>query len=129
MFASQFGVDALLFLNGTLIAYLFMKKMDKSGHVKIWKLYIFRLMRVTPFIGILIFFMMTLTPYQSSGPYYQFLTGAQIPACEEYWWSAMFHIQNYVNPDTIVSNFYFFFLFQCLILSISVPSSYLLLQH
>lgn len=81
-----------------------MKKMDKSGHVKIWKLYIMRFMRVTPFIGILIFFSFTLTPYSSEGPYYQFLTGAQIPACEEYWWSAMLHVQNYVNPDSIVSN-------------------------
>lgn len=108
MFGSQYGVDALLFLNGTLIAYLFMKKMDKSGHVKIWKLYIFRLMRVTPFIGILIFFMLTLTPYQSDGPYFKFLTQAQIPACEEYWWSAMLHVQNYVNPDTIVSSFNFY---------------------
>ncbi|KAL7026866.1 hypothetical protein ACKWTF_005209 [Chironomus riparius] len=109
VFGSQFGVDALLFVNGTLIAYLFMKKMDKSGHVKIWKLYIMRFMRVTPFIGILIFFSFTLTPYSSEGPYYQFLTGAQIPACEEYWWSAMLHVQNYVNPDSICLLHTYFF--------------------
>lgn len=108
VFASQYGVDALLFANATIITFIFMSKMEKSGHFKIWKHYIFRMMRVSPFIGILIFFMMTLTPYQSSGPYYKFLTEAQIPNCEQYWWSAMLHVQNYVNPDALVCFYHIF---------------------
>lgn len=69
-------------------------------------MYIYRYMRVSPFVGILIFFMMTLTKFTNSGPYYDFLTQAQIPACEQYWWSAMLNIQNYVNPENIVGFFY-----------------------
>jgi peptidoglycan/LPS O-acetylase OafA/YrhL len=102
---SQFGIDALLFANGALITFIFMNKIDRTGRVRIWKMYIYRFMRVTPFIGIVIFFSMTLTKFTNDGPYYSFLTEAQIPACEEYWWSAMLHVQNYVNPDTIVRKF------------------------
>ncbi|KAG5671530.1 hypothetical protein PVAND_001724 [Polypedilum vanderplanki] len=101
VFGSQFGVDIILFLNATLITFLFMNKMDRTGRVRIWKMYLYRFMRVTPFIGILIFFLMTLTKYSSEGPYYGFFTSAQIPACEQYWWSAMLHVQNYVNPQDV----------------------------
>lgn len=83
-----------------------MTKIERTGRVRIWKLYLYRIMRVTPFVGILIFFLMTLTKYSSEGPYYTFFTEAQLPACEQYWWSAMLHVQNYVNPDAIVSIFH-----------------------
>lgn len=100
---SQYGIDTLLFTNATLITYLFMNKLERTGRVRIWKLYIFRFMRISPFVGILILLTMTLTKYSNDGPYYTILTEAQIPACEQYWWSAMLHVQNYVNPNTIVS--------------------------
>jgi hypothetical protein len=67
VFSSQYGVDTILFLNATLITFLFMTKMDRTGRVRVWKMYIFRIMRVTPFIGILIFFLMTLTKVSLSG--------------------------------------------------------------
>lgn len=97
-----FALDAILLLNGVIIAYAFCKKMEKDGRVSIFKMYLHRYLKVTPYVLVLIYLLLTLTPYSSDGPYYKFFTEAQVPACEEYWWSAMLHVQNYVNPESIV---------------------------
>lgn len=97
-----FALDAILLLNGVIIAFAFCKKMEKDGRVSIFKMYIHRYLKVTPYVGVLIYLLLTLTPYSSDGPYYKFFTEAQVPACEEYFWSAILHVQNYVNPESIV---------------------------
>lgn len=100
-----FALDAILLLNGVHIAYTFCKKMEKDGRVSILKMYIHRYLKVTPYVGILIYFLLALTPYSNDGPYFKFFTEAQVPACETYFWSAVLHVQNYVNPENIVSNY------------------------
>lgn len=100
-----FSLDAILLLNGVHIAYTFMNKMEKDGRVSILKMYIHRYLKVTPYVGILIYFLLALTPYSSDGPYFKFFTEAQVPQCETYFWSAVLHVQNYVNPESLVSNY------------------------
>ena len=100
-----FALDAILLLNGVHIAYTFCKKMEKDGRVSIFRMYIHRYLKVTPYVGVLIYFLLTLTQYSNDGPYFKFFTEAQVPACETYFWSAVLHVQNYVNPESIVSNF------------------------
>lgn len=79
--------------------------MEKDGRVSILKMYIHRYLKVTPYVGIIIYFLLTLTPYSNDGPYFKLFTEAQVPACETYFWSAVLHVQNYVNPENIVSNY------------------------
>lgn len=104
MTSFHLAIDAILLLNGAHIAFTFFKKMDRDGRVSIFKMYIYRYVKVTAYVGVLIYLLLTLTPYSSDGPYYRFFTEAQVPACETYFWSAVLHVQNYVNPESIVSN-------------------------
>lgn len=77
--------------------------MEKDGRVSIFKMYIHRYLKVTPYVAILILLLLTLTKYSNDGPYFTLITESQRPACETYFWSAVLHVQNYVNPDSIVS--------------------------
>lgn len=99
----MFALDAILLLNGVHIAYVFFKKMEAEGRVSILRMYIHRYLKVTPYVALLILLLLTLTRYSSDGPYYKLVTETQRPACETYFWSAVLHVQNYVNPDNIVS--------------------------
>lgn len=81
--------------------------MERDGRVSIFKMYIHRYLKVTPYVAILIMLLLTLTQYSSDGPYFKLITETQKPACEEYFWSAVLHVQNYVNPDNIVNHIKF----------------------
>jgi hypothetical protein len=54
-------------------------------------------------IAAAILFFITLFKYLGDGPMWNASLAHPIGLCEKYWWSALLHIQNYVNPDGIVS--------------------------
>lgn len=72
-------------------------------------------MRITPVLGILILFSLSLFKFMGTGPFYQLTThNAQIDPCSKYYWAALIHIQNYYNPleavsalDTHILKYYF----------------------
>jgi hypothetical protein len=77
--------------------------MDKNGRVSILRMYLHRYLRVTPLLGILIFFSLTLALLGGGAPLFRPIMLAQAPTCLQYWWSAIAHVQNYINPTNVVS--------------------------
>lgn len=77
--------------------------MERDGRVSIFKMYVHRYIKVTPYVAILIMLLLTLTQYSADGPYFKLITEPQKAPCEEYFWSAVLHVQNYVNPNDMVS--------------------------
>jgi hypothetical protein len=64
-----------------------------------------RYLRVMPVLAILILIVLSIFKFMGSGPYFKFTQYAsQISQCQEYWWTALVHIQNYYNPLEAVSS-------------------------
>lgn len=70
--------------------------------VNYFRMYLHRYLRYTPVLMILILFFVSLAKFLGSGPFFNL--EAYTSPCENYWWSALLHIQNYVNPNELVKN-------------------------
>ncbi|KAG5678861.1 hypothetical protein PVAND_008492 [Polypedilum vanderplanki] len=70
------------------------------------KLYLHRFLRVTPVLAILILIALSIMKFMGSGPYFNFfLFGTTVSQCQDYYWTALLHIQNYYNPrDVCISS-------------------------
>jgi hypothetical protein len=58
-------------------------------------------MRITPVLAATIFYFTSLQRYFGDGPFNKFLIELYLKNCEQYWFSALLHIQNFVNPHKI----------------------------
>lgn len=68
----------------------------------IWKCYFQRFMRLTPSLIVVIFLNQTFLPLISNGlSSCEFDKNIWIKPCQDYWWSAAMHIQNFVNINRI----------------------------
>lgn len=101
----NFAVDTFFVLSGFLVTISFLKQLEKRGRVNILKMYLHRYLRITPVVAVTIFLFLTLFRFVGSGPYHNFLIQSHLPQCQDYWWSALLHVQNYVNPNNVVSFF------------------------
>lgn len=72
-----------------------------SGKLNPFRLYLHRYLRITPVLGATIFFVMSLQRFFGDGPYNKLIVEMNYPACIKYWWSAILHIQNIVNPGEL----------------------------
>lgn len=63
--------------------------------------YLHRYIRLTPAVAAAIFFELSLQRYFGDGPLNKYLAQQFSESCEDYWWSALLHIQNFVNPSDI----------------------------
>lgn len=68
--------------------------------------YFHRYIRLTPIVAITILFSSTLLWRLGDGPLWHTLINGGI-SCETTWWSALLYIQNYYNPERIVSSGFF----------------------
>lgn len=75
-----------------------------SGNFGVLKMYLHRYMRLTPVYAFLILFVISLYRHIGTGPYNTDDVFSNPSDCTKYWWSALLHIQNYVNPQQIVSS-------------------------
>lgn len=66
-------------------------------------LYFHRYLRLTPALGAAIFLYATLLKRAGNGPMADTLI-RDAAICDDYWWSALLYVQNYVNKGNIVSN-------------------------
>lgn len=62
-------------------------------------MYLHRYLRYTPVLMMLILFFVAFPKHLGSGPFYDL--DSYVPQCEKYWWSALLHVQNYVNPNQL----------------------------
>jgi hypothetical protein len=67
--------------------------------------YINRLLRMFPLFAIVILLQASIFNYVSDGPFWV-NAGEATENCRTYWWSALLHVQNYVNPLKVVSNLF-----------------------
>lgn len=98
------SVDTFLFISGFLITWLGLKEMEKTkGKLNIMTMYIHRYMRLTPALAATVLFVVSLYKFMGSGPYWHNFVNLHKSYCDEYWWTTLLYVQNYVNPNHIVS--------------------------
>jgi hypothetical protein len=61
-----------------------------------------RYFRLTTVTAAAILFIVTLLKYMGNGPVWMTTVATSIELCEKNWWSALLHVQNYVNPNDMV---------------------------
>ena len=65
--------------------------------------YLYRYMRITPPLAIVVLCYSTLVHHLGSGPLWRDMLDILQKPCQEYWWATILHIQNYVHPFPLVS--------------------------
>lgn len=65
-------------------------------------LYIHRYMRLTPLLGATFLISMSILRFFGSGPFWPTMLSFFHDECYQYWWSALLHIQNFVNQNDMV---------------------------
>lgn len=75
----------------------------RSGKINVLRFYVHRYLRLTPLLAVVILFTVSLFRFLGNGPFWFSTPSIVGGSCEQYWWSALLHIQNYVNPHAIVS--------------------------
>lgn len=75
---------------------------NRRGKVNIPMIYLQRYIRLTPIVAATILVTSTILWRLGDGPLWHILIDIGIN-CENTWWSALLYIQNYYNPDRIVS--------------------------
>jgi hypothetical protein len=99
------SVDSFFLLSGILVTNSFFREMKRSGRVNIFRFYLHRYLRITPAVALLIL-VQKFIRFFNDGPFYNSFTRNFQGKCDKYWWSALLHVQNYVNPLQTVSFVY-----------------------
>lgn len=73
----------------------------RNGQMNVGLMYLHRYLRLTPMLCALAFLTMTLVRFMGSGPLWPFTIDHFTGSCNRYWWSALLHVQNYVNPSAM----------------------------
>uniref|UniRef100_A0A8D8CWM4 Nose resistant to fluoxetine protein 6 n=1 Tax=Culex pipiens TaxID=7175 RepID=A0A8D8CWM4_CULPI len=92
------SVDSFFLLSGMLIAWSVLKELNTRRKLNVPLMYLHRYLRLTPAFAALLLFTCTLMKYCGSGPFWSTLVKGTEDVCDEYWWSALLYVQNYVNP-------------------------------
>lgn len=88
-----FSVDSFFFLSGTLVAYLTLRQIKKTGRFPAIHYYIHRYLRLTPTYAFVLFFSWFVASYTVPGPIFS-LTNPFFDACSKYWWTNLIYINN-----------------------------------
>ena len=100
IFGAFFAVDTFFWLSGLLMAYLFLKELDKPTPMapSNWVLvYLHRYLRITPLVLFCILLWWSLQPYLGDGPVW-FRYNELNADCPDYWWTVITYVNNFV-PD------------------------------
>ncbi|XP_073955792.1 nose resistant to fluoxetine protein 6-like [Choristoneura fumiferana] len=94
-------VDTFFCLSGILCVYTTIGKISRTGFAKtIHLFYINRLLRMFPLLAAVVLLQASIFNHVSDGPYWQNVASS-VQNCRKYWWAALLHVQNYVNPSRI----------------------------
>lgn len=93
-------------MSGLLVTWVMFKELDHRQNINLPLMYVHQYLRLTPAIAGIILFAVSLSKFAGNGPFYSLVVESQIrQPCEKYWWSALLCVQNYVNPETLVTYF------------------------
>ncbi|QQP54372.1 Uncharacterized protein FKW44_007185, partial [Caligus rogercresseyi] len=97
--SAELAVDTFFTVGGFLMAYLFLKFLDKSGgKFNPLMMYLHRYIRLTPTYGILILLFHTLPLKITYGPFRKSVDHL-VDNCDANWWMNLLYINNFVKTD------------------------------
>lgn len=96
------AVDTFFLMAALLLTMSTLRAIDKK-RLNIPRMILHRYLRYTPVLGVAILCTITLPKLIIFGPL-QSASNELRQNCIDYWWSALLHIQNYVNPDNLCLN-------------------------
>lgn len=100
VFSYSIAVDTFFLMGGLLLAMSTIRAIEKNN-LNILRMILHRYLRYTPVLGVSILCAITLPKYLADGPLsFEHFSGN----CEKNWLPAIFHVQNYVNPDKLCLN-------------------------
>lgn len=79
------------------------KKNFSGGRINVPLLYFHRYLRLTPLMAASVLLSMSLMRFIGNGPVWPLAMDYLRQSCKRYWWSTLLYVQNYLNPDDIVS--------------------------
>jgi peptidoglycan/LPS O-acetylase OafA/YrhL len=91
--AYHLAVDTFFLMGGLLMTQSMLRAFE-SKKFNYFRVVYRRYIRYTPVYAAIILYTVSLMKFTRQGPFQIDLTSA----CEKYWWSALLHVQNYVNP-------------------------------
>ncbi|KAJ3658525.1 hypothetical protein Zmor_010259 [Zophobas morio] len=92
-------VDSFLFVSGMLVSYGFFETVTKNKRFNVVLFYVHRYIRITLPLSVAVIVYSSFIQHFGSGPLWrETYLGMQLP-CRRFWWSALLHVQNYVNPN------------------------------
>ncbi|KAG5680166.1 hypothetical protein PVAND_009691 [Polypedilum vanderplanki] len=96
------GVDTFFLLSSMLLTTSIFRELDKTNRINLLNLYIKRYLRITIPFAAAILFVLTFFYYLSNGPLWHFITTVTtINFCQNYWWTSLLYVSNYVNPGQL----------------------------
>ncbi|KAG4075102.1 hypothetical protein HA402_013497 [Bradysia odoriphaga] len=102
LISGTFSVDSFFLLSGLLVTWSSLRHLDKSnGKLNIFLSYFHRYIRLTPPLAALVLLSSSLIRQVGSGPLWKIFIGAADKPCQNYWWSTLLYVQNYVNPNNM----------------------------
>ena len=95
------SVDSFFFLSGLLVAYIFMRNMERTnGKFNIIMYYVHRYIRLTPVVAMVIGFVATLYVHLGEGPFWGQTGINGMPlTCSKYWWKNLLYINNLYESE------------------------------
>ncbi|XP_063704130.1 nose resistant to fluoxetine protein 6-like isoform X2 [Culicoides brevitarsis] len=96
--SARVAVDNFLLISGTLISWNYFSDMKQGVSMNFLKLYLARYIRITTALTPIVLFTLGPLKYTANGPEWTIRTNQIVEFCEKYWWTALLHVQNYVNP-------------------------------
>lgn len=104
------AVDTFFFINGLTLSYTFMIYSRRGIKFNVLIFYVYRYIRLTPAMGVMILFYTFLLKYMGSGPLWPATVEGLAFGCRKNWWKALLYIQNYelmkdmcINPTWFLS--------------------------
>lgn len=93
--AASLYTDPFLMLSGMLTAYSLFGKLQRTGHISIWKEYLGRYLRIMPPLAFLIIFCTFILPLLGEGPQWNLVVTHHSAICKQHWWRNLLFIHNW----------------------------------
>ncbi|KAK9730277.1 Amiloride-sensitive sodium channel [Popillia japonica] len=96
------SVDSFFMMAGILVAYYTLDSLTANNGKFNWFMFmLYRFVRLTPSYAVVVLTYATLIQFSGSGPLWRKTVLALQKPCQDFWWSALLNMQNYVNPKAI----------------------------
>lgn len=99
------AVETFLVMAALLLTMSTLRTLDKKQRLNVPRMILHRYIRYTPVFAVLILYTVSLSKFTGQGPLEAFestfplsIRGTE-DKCSRYWWSALLHVQNYINPE------------------------------